>query len=106
MNRLRTLSLLFANSLLNYSQMTVPRRGMLSILGTYGIADTLIQPQVSIIGGLYNLILEKIEAPEPYDSKGNWIDSKGANEHYCIRLMYRLFNRYQTEGWILFVNDL
>lgn len=104
MNRLLTLTLLFANSLLTYGQTTVQRRGML--LGTYGLMNTLSQPQVSITGGSYNLIPEKIEAPEFYAGKGNRIDCKGANEHCDIVLMYRLSNRYQTAGWMLFVNVL
>jgi len=104
MNPFRLLTLLLFSSLLTYGQATVPRRGMLSILGTYGVNNTLSQPQVKVISGQYSLIPEKVEDPECYDSNGNLVACNGKNNHYALGLLYRLSNRSRTAGWMLYVN--
>lgn len=104
MNRKLTFTLLLLHSLLTYGQTTVPRRGMFSVLGMYGVNNTLSQPQVKVISGQYSLIPEKVEDPECYDSNGNLVACNGKNNHYALGLLYRLSNRSRTAGWMLYVN--
>lgn len=90
--------------LLCSGQSTVPRRGLFSIIGSYGVSTTLQQPRVTVISGPYELRPETVNNPECYDSNGHLVNCNGTNQHMGLGVLYRLSNRSQTAGWMLFAN--
>lgn len=90
--------------LLSSAQTTVPRRDMFSLVGSYGVSTTLIQPKVTVVSGPYALRPETVNNPECYDDNGHLVNCNGNNRQLAIGVLYRLTNRAETGGWMLFAN--
>ncbi len=103
MTRLLLLVLLLS-PLLASGQTTVPRRGMVSILAGYGVSATFPQPTVTVLNGPYQLKAENVQNPECYDDAGHLVPCNGTNRQLSLGLQYRLTDRSQTAGWMLFAN--
>ncbi len=86
------------------SGQTIPRLGRFSLMASYGVNSTLQQPQVTVIRGPYELRPETVDNPECYDDNGRLVNCNGKNQHMGMGVLYRLSNRSQTAGWMLFAN--
>lgn len=76
-----TLLLFVLLPLLGSGQTLIPRRGIFSLMASYGVNGTIRQPQVTVLSGPYQLRPETVDNPECYDNNGRLVSCNGKNEH-------------------------